>query len=327
MKLSLLPPDWRQIQRKNFSRWEPLADFLELSPEQREKVLKKSKFPLNLPLRLAKKIEKGSLDDPILKQFLPLTDEEIVTEGFVFDPVGDEKCRPASKLLHKYHGRVLLVCTSSCAMHCRYCFRRHFDYSVNDPTFDKEIDLIANDSSIHEVILSGGDPLSLSNNKLKSLIERLSEISHLTKLRFHSRFPIGIPERIDEEFLEIIENTRLKVWFVIHCNHPSELDDEILERLNLLQRRGVVVMNQAVLLKGVNDHVDTMAALCLGLVDAGILPYYVHQLDRVQGGAHFEVEEAEGLKIVEKLRSLLPGYAVPRYVREISGRESKTDLK
>jgi len=320
----MCPPNWRQIQRKNFNRWDGLADFLELTPIHRAKILKKSQFPLNLPYRLAQKIQKGTLDDPILKQFIPLIDETIVTDGFVLDPVGDEKCRPSSKLLHKYHGRVLLICTSSCAMHCRYCFRRHFSYSVGNPSFDEEIDIIANDTSINEVILSGGDPLSLSNRVLKGLIDRLSAIPHLTKLRFHTRFPIGIPERIDTEFLEIIENCRLKTWFVIHCNHPSELDSDIFMYLNRLQRLGVVILNQTVLLSDVNDDVDTLANLCRLLVDHGIIPYYLHQLDRVQGGAHFEVDSNTGSELVEELRKILPGYAVPQYVREISGESSKT---
>ncbi|MEM1282223.1 MAG: EF-P beta-lysylation protein EpmB [Chlamydiota bacterium] len=326
MTIAVLPPTWRQIQKNNFKKWTELVSFLELNQEQSSKILKKCRFPLNLPYRLAAKIEKKTLDDPILKQFLPVTDETMEDENFSRDPVGDRKALCSPKLLHKYHGRVLLVTTSSCAMHCRYCFRRHFDYEVERKDFEPEIESIRHDPTVKEVILSGGDPLSLSNVALRTLISQIDEIPHVTKLRFHTRFPIGIPERIDEEFLEIIENSRLKVWFVIHSNHPRELDKDLFAYLNRLQRNGVTVLNQAVLLAGINDNVDTLTELCEKLVDHGVVPYYLHQLDRVAGATHFEVPIEKGKRMIEELKRVLPGYAVPRYVKEVPGEAYKVEI-
>lgn len=322
----LLPPKWRQILRTNFTQWEKLADYLELNEIQRNSILPKSRFPLNLPLRLAQKIPKGTLDDPILRQFLPTNQENQTVTSFVKDPVGDSICRREPKLLHKYEGRVLLVCTSACAMHCRYCFRQNFDYDVDDNTFAKELDVISKDKSIHEVILSGGDPLSLSDRTLRKLLEELAKMSHITRIRFHTRFPIGIPERIDEDFLSLLKNIPCQVLFIIHANHPRELDEEIITALKLIQKLGIMVLSQAVLLRGVNDDVSTLKSLCETLVDNGILPYYLHQLDRVEGAAHFEVPEERGHFLIKEIAKQLPGYAVPKYVREVSGEPSKKVL-
>ena len=318
--------EWKQILRLNFTNWKKLADFLELDEVQRKEIIERPRFVLNLPLRLAQKIEKGTLEDPILKQFLPTKEETVQANGFFTDPVGDHACRRGSKLLQKYNGRVLLVCTSACAMHCRYCFRQNFDYDVEDKSFAQEIECIKNDSSIKEVILSGGDPLSLSETLLEKLLMNISAIPHIKRIRFHSRFPIGVPERIDTGFLDIIEKIPQQIWFIIHSNHPRELDEEILLRMHELQKRKVIVGNQAVLLKGVNNDVDTLQELCETLVDNGIIPYYLHQLDRVKGAAHFEVSEKEGTRLIEKLIARLPGYAVPKYVREIAGEPGKTPL-
>lgn len=318
---------WRQIQRNNFTHWNALADFLQLSNEQRQLALKNPRFSLNLPLRLAKKIAKGTLEDPILRQFLPTVEEEKISPGFVVDPVGDETFRKETKLLHKYEGRVLLVCTSACAMHCRYCFRQNFDYEGEDKTFSKELAMIEQDSSIHEVILSGGDPLSLSDNVLETLLQKISIIPHIKRIRFHTRFPMGIPERIDSSFLKILSEIPTQIWFVIHANHPSEFDDEIFSRLKALQKLGIPVMNQAVLLRGVNDNADTLKELCELLVNHGIAPYYLHQLDRVQGAAHFEVTEEEGHLFLKNISGRLPGYAIPKYAKEIPGESAKTILK
>ena len=252
-------------------------------------------------------------------------EETHLQSGYSSDPIGDIPSRKSAKLLHKYDGRVLLVCTSACVMHCRYCFRQNFDYEPQ-PGFTEELELITADPTIHEVILSGGDPLSLNNQTLKQLLTKLSEIPHLTRLRFHTRFPIGIPERLDDEFIAILTSLKQSVWFVIHVNHASELDYDILERLGELRRQGIIILNQSVLLKGVNDSAQALKDLCEKLVDNGILPYYLHQLDRVQGTGHFEVDENVGVKLINELSMCLPGYAVPKYVREISGEPSKTSL-
>lgn len=317
---------WQQILRQNFTRWEVLADFLELSPEQRTVILKSTHFPLNLPLRLAQKIAKGTLNDPILRQFLPTHEETARVTGFDAEPVKDANFRRAPKLLHKYQGRALLVCTSACAMNCRFCFRQNFDYDVEKKSFADELQAIADDPSIQEVILSGGDPLSLPDRILQPLLESLSAIPHVTRIRFHTRFPIGIPERLDSAFIAILKQIRPQIWFVIHANHPAELDGDIIMSLKQLQTLGIVLLNQSVLLRGVNDDITTLKQLCEKLVNHGIMPYYLHQLDRVNGAAHFEVAEAEGRKLMEALNAQLSGYAVPKYVREIPGEPAKTPL-
>ncbi len=314
---------WRQIQRQNFNCWKKLAEFLELGDDS--KILKKSRFPLNLPVRLAQKIEKKNFDDPILRQFLPLEEERKSLPGYLKDPVGDCKVQKTSKLLQKYHGRALLICTSSCAMHCRFCFRQNYDYET-DQGFETEIKMIAEDRSLTEIILSGGDPLSLSDLVLEELLSQLEKIPHVKRIRIHTRFPMGIPERIDPSFLSLLQNRRVQVVFVVHINHPAELDEDILRGLKKIQCLGIPVLNQGVLLRGINDTVSVLKELCETLVNHGILPYYLHQLDRVEGAAHFEVEEERGRELIAGLTEVLSGYAVPKYVREEAGCSSKTAL-
>ncbi len=316
---------WRAILKTNFTRLERLADFLELNVEQRSQLILQPHFPLQVPLRLAQKMAKGTLDDPIAKQFLATSQERQTRDQFVLDPVCDVAFQEEGKLLRKYQGRVLLVCTSACAMHCRYCFRQHFAYDASKG-FENELDKIEQDLSIHEVILSGGDPLSLSDEVLAQILGRLTKLPHIRRIRFHTRFPIGIPERIDENFLNIIANLPQQIYFVIHCNHPRELDNEIFDRLKALQRLGCVILNQAVLLQGVNDDVSTLQQLAEQLANQGIIFYYLHQLDRVQGAAHFEVEEEKGRQLLLEMAKQLPGYAIPKYVREVAGEPNKTSL-
>ncbi len=316
--------DWKTILRKNFTNWVKLADFLELSSENRSQILPKSAFPLNLPLRLAEKIEKNNPQDPIFKQFLPLKEEEISKPGFSLDPVGDHAARKTPKLLHKYKGRALLTCTSACAMHCRFCFRQKFPYETSSKDFSKDLEWIENDPTLSEIILSGGDPLSLSNNDLRALFTRLGAIPHLKRWRIHTRFPIGIPERIDQELLSLLETCPLQGFFVIHCNHPQELDKEILKSLKAISRLGIPLLAQTVLLKGINDNSKTLKELFETLVNHGITPYYLHQLDKTQGTHHFEITENQGIEIINRLSEELSGYAVPRYVKEIAGASCKT---
>jgi EF-P beta-lysylation protein EpmB len=320
------PPIWRRVQLTNFTNWQKLADFLQLSEIQRQSIDPAPNFPLNVPLRLAEKMRKGDLDDPLLRQFLPTKAEQVQTPDFISDPIGDSFCTLTPKLLQKYQGRALLLCSSACAMHCRFCFRQNFGYERQGQVFETELASIAADTDLEEVILSGGDPLSLSNEILIQLIQRLSTISHIRRLRVHTRFPIGIPERLDTELIRCVKDLPLQMWWIIHSNHPRELDDDVLVALTKLRKAGAVVMNQAVLLKDVNDDVETQKALCEKLIDNGIVPYYLHQLDRVAGAAHFEVPVEQGKRIIEELRKQLPGYAVPRYVAEIYGEPSKTPL-
>ncbi len=304
---------WRQLQRHNFTDWQTLLSFLELNT-QTAKV--SSPFPLNLPFRLASKIKKKSWEDPVLLQFLPSLEEGKHSPLFVLDPVADTQFQKTPKLLHKYLGRALLLCTSACAMHCRYCFRRHYDYETSKRQFEEELKEIEKDTSLSEILLSGGDPLSLGDTQLENLLAALGDIPHVKRIRFHTRFPIGIPERIDPSFLKLLSSCKKQILFVLHTNHANELDAEIFERLKQIQKLGVPVLSQSVLLKGVNDTVEALQALFETLIDHGILPYYLHQLDRVQGAAHFEVSEEEGKKLMRELQKRLPGYAVPKYVKE-----------
>lgn len=316
---------WRSILRNNFTKVELLADFLELSPEQRSQLILKPNFSLQVPLRLAQKMAKGSLEDPLVKQFLPTSQEHLNHPLFVKDPVCDVSFQKGNKLLQKYEGRVLLLCSSACAMHCRYCFRQHFDYQ-SSKEFEEELSQIERDVTIHEVILSGGDPLSLSDEILDQILGKLAKMAHIKRIRFHTRFPIGIPERIDEGFLNLIARVPQQIYFVIHCNHPHELDADIFDRLKALQSLGCLILNQAVLLKGVNDDAATLKKLAEKLADQGILFYYLHQLDRVQGAVHFEVEEERGQALIAEMAKELPGYAIPKYVREQAGATNKTSL-
>jgi EF-P beta-lysylation protein EpmB len=321
--ISTLNPLWRQIQRQNFTRLEPLALFLELNPDDLERLVRRPRFPLNLPLRLAQKIKKGTLDDPIFRQFIPLVEETRDQETFSKDPVGDLPARRASRLLHKYHGRALLLVTSACPMHCRFCFRQNFPYEDNSSDFSEELRILAGDPTINEVILSGGDPLSLSDESLRELLGLLSAIPHIQRIRFHTRFPIGIPERLDQAFLDLLAIQPKQLIFVIHTNHPLELDDEVKGALSKLHRLGIPILNHSVLLRGVNDDEETLLALSQALTNTGIMPYYLNLLDRVSGSAHFEVSLERGQELIAYLQTHLSGYGVPKLVREEAGKPSK----
>jgi EF-P beta-lysylation protein EpmB len=253
-----------------------------------------------------------------------------VIDGGLMDPVGDLDAQRLPGLLQKYAGRVLLVTTGACAVHCRYCFRRHYPYDTAPKTlaaWQPALDEIAGDESISEVILSGGDPLTLRDSLLASLAERLAEIPHLRRLRVHTRLPLMIPERINDELLEWLRGTRLSPVMVIHANHANELTGDAADAVQRIVAAGIPTLNQTVLLRGINDDVETLAALSERLLDLGGLPYYLHQLDRVAGALHFEVPIERGLELIAALRARLPGYAVPRYVQERAGEASKTILE
>lgn len=317
---------WRERIRQNICSMHALADYLELDAVHRSSLEMNPSFRLNLPLRLAGKIPKNCLDHPLARQFVPLKEESIHKQGWLPDPVQDTTFQKSERLLQKYQGRVLVVSTGACAMHCRYCFRQNFDYPAAGSSPAREIDLISQDPSICEVILSGGDPLSLSDHVLARWIAALDSIPHVKRLRLHTRFPIGIPERITENLLSLLTSTRLQVWMVVHCNHALELDEDVCSALKRVLCAGIPVLNQAVLLRGVNDDLQTQIELCSRLVDHGIQPYYLHQLDRVQGAQHFEVPVKEGLDLIRALRSHVSGYAVPEYVAEVPGHPSKTPI-
>jgi EF-P beta-lysylation protein EpmB len=286
-------------------------------------------FGVFAPLAYVAKIRPGDPDDPLLRQVLPLDAEMDDAVGYSADPVGDAAAAIAPGVLQKYHGRVLLIATGACAIHCRYCFRRHFPYGDRPRSageWQAAIEQIAADPTIEEVILSGGDPLMLVDSVLSELAERFAEIGHLRRLRIHTRLPIVIPERVTSELIGWLRATRLTPIIVVHANHPRELDGPVLAAIGRLVDAGVPVLNQAVLLRGVNDDVHTLADLCLELINSRVLPYYLHQLDRVAGAAHFEVSIERGREIMRQLRARLPGYAVPRYVCEVAGESSKREI-
>jgi EF-P beta-lysylation protein EpmB len=286
-------------------------------------------FPLLVPESFFNRMQPGELHDPLLRQVLPLAEEDADVPGFTFDALEEANFRKAPGLLQKYDGRALLVLTGACAVHCRYCFRRHYPYSQEPKKFDDwepAFAALEQDESIHEVLLSGGDPLMLTDERLTAVVRRLEQIPHLRRLRWHTRLPIVLPNRITWEWLDLLTTSRLTPIVVVHANHPRELVGDCAAALLRLTRTGVLTLNQAVLLRGVNDSADVLVSLSERLIDLGIRPYYLHQLDRVAGTAHFEVTEDAGRRLMLELRQRLPGYAVPQYVQEVPGADFKVPL-
>ena len=304
-----------------------LLQALELSPEALPVAsLTNRAFPLRVPRGYVTRMRKGDPADPLLRQVFPLAQEDLPAPGFSDDPVGDLAAMVTPGLLHKYHGRVLLVATGACAIHCRYCFRRHFPYLDANPLdqWHQALEYISADDSITEVILSGGDPLVLSDRRLQELSERLEKIPHVQRLRIHTRLPIVLPERVNNELLGWFRRMRLKPIVVVHANHANEISEEVREACRNLAQAGVTLLNQSVLLRGVNDRSEALAALSEALFQARVLPYYLHLLDKVQGAAHFEVDEAKAQSLLQDLNARLPGYLVPRLVKEEAGMPGKT---
>ena len=286
-------------------------------------------FPLRVPAGFVARMQKANPSDPLLQQVLPLAAEEIEAPGFSADPLQEQSAKPLAGLLHKYSGRVLLTLTGACAVNCRYCFRRHFPYSENIPAgeaWQSILHYIGADSSLVEVILSGGDPLLANDHYLKKCIADLDAIPHLKILRIHSRLPIVLPERITTDLLDILSATRLQTVMVTHSNHANELDASVHAAMHRLRQRNIPLLNQSVLLKGVNDTLEALSDLSYRLFEFGILPYYVHVLDKVQGAAHFAVDEHQAKQLCIALREKLPGYLVPRLVYEQAGAKSKLAL-
>lgn len=286
-------------------------------------------FALRVPRGFVARMRKGDALDPLLLQVLPLGRELEDISDFSTDPVGDLAAMTVPGVLHKYHGRVLLVLTGACAVHCRYCFRRHFPYSEANPStghFRAALDYIRADDSISEVIFSGGDPLALSDARLAELVAQLDTIPHLQRLRIHTRVPVVLPERVDGALLRWITTTRLAVVMVLHVNHANELDDTTRTAFAQLERAGARLYNQSVLLRGINDSARALQDLSEALFAARVTPYYLHLLDRVAGAAHFEIPEAQARMLMNEIQSRLPGYLVPRLVREHAGAAYKTPV-
>jgi len=287
------------------------------------------RFPVLAPTSYIARMEPGNPCDPLLRQVLPQDDELTAATGFTADPVGDLAAQRASGLLHKYLGRALMITTGACAVHCRYCFRREYPYAPSPAVGSRwsgAIAEIARDPSLEEVILSGGDPLTLGDAGLADLAKTLARIPHVRRLRVHTRLPIMIPERVTEELVAWLRGTRLTPVVVVQANHPRELDASVAAALGRLADAGIPLLNQAVLLRGVNDDLDTLVELSQRLVDCRVMPYYLHQLDRVAGASHFEAPVETGQRLIQGLTARLPGYAVPRYVREVPGAASKQPI-
>ena len=330
VEIATAEPTWRQLLKEAIRDPRQLCQMLGLSAaDEAAAVQAAGDFPVFAPRGYVKLMRPGDPRDPLLAQVLPRADELTEVPGFDADAVGDAAAALVPGLLKKYAGRALLIVTGACAIHCRYCFRRHFPYDAGPhglAEWAPALEQIAADPSIDEVILSGGDPLMLTDNSLASLVERLAGIEQVRRLRVHTRLPIVLPERVCDDLMAWLRGTRLTPIVVVHANHPAELSPAVIAALGRLVASGIVTLNQSVLLRGVNDDADVLSELCRRLVDAGVMPYYLHQLDRVRGAAHFEVPEATGRRLMAELRARLPGYAVPRYVRETAGAAHKVLL-
>jgi EF-P beta-lysylation protein EpmB len=287
-------------------------------------------FPLRVPRGFIARMRHGDPLDPLLRQVLTLPEELALAEGYTADPLQEAVARDAPGLLQKYAGRALMVTTGACAVHCRYCFRRHYDYGADQedgqPRWASALEHLAADPATGEVILSGGDPLSLGNARLAQLLARLAAMPHVRRLRLHTRTPVVLPERVDAGLLALLAPWRERLVIVVHANHAAEIDATVAGALRALGSHSAALLNQSVLLAGVNDDAAVLAALSERLFAAGVLPYYLHQLDRVQGAAHFAVDDATALRLHADLIARLPGYLVPRLVRELPGEPGKTPL-
>ncbi|MCK4870001.1 MAG: EF-P beta-lysylation protein EpmB [Gammaproteobacteria bacterium] len=286
-------------------------------------------FKLLVPRAYVSRMQKGNPQDPLLLQVLPRVLEACNVEGFSVDPLAERAVSPVPGLLHKYYGRVLITMAASCALNCRFCFRRHFPYAQNiidENTCMGILAYIANDKTITEVILSGGEPLLISDAKFNTFINALEKIEHVKILRIHSRMPIVVSARITEELLCSLRKSRLQIVVVVHCNHANELVSAVTESIDKLRAAKVSVLNQSVLLRGINDNADALIALSYKLFNSGILPYYLHMLDKVQGAAHFAVSDTLARRLLAEVQSKLPGYLVPQLVREVPRATSKTRL-
>ncbi|MCY1160291.1 L-lysine 2,3-aminomutase [compost metagenome] len=308
-----------------------LLEVLKLCPEQllSGAILASEQFKLRVPRAFVGKMTAGDPLDPLLLQVLPHHLELEDYPDFVTDPLGEEQANQQPGVLHKYKSRFLLTLTGACAVHCRYCFRRHFPYQENLPKNEDWLNIknyIESQPDINEVIFSGGDPLTLSNRKLKLWIDRLESLPQIKFLRIHSRVPIVIPNRVDEELVSLLKNSRLRIILVVHSNHAAELDDLTCARLSLLVQQQITVLNQAVLLKGINNSAQVLVDLSYRLFDAGVMPYYLHVLDKVKGAHHFDLSPKEINLIYKDVLENLPGYLVPKLVREIAGEKNKTPL-
>lgn len=336
---SLQPPahdwqkdlDWQRCQQESVGDATQLLTLLGLHPEDlgvSPEAL--AQFPLRVPQSFIARMRVGDPSDPLLRQVLPIAAEMAAAPvNFSWDAVGDHQAERATGVLQKYPGRALLICTGHCAIHCRYCFRRHFPYAEQTAArqhWSAAIDLIAQDSSLKEIILSGGDPLSLVTSKLARLTDALSQITHIQRLRIHTRLPIVLPERVNAPLSQWLSQLPWPVVIVVHANHANEFAPDVDRAMRVLRQTGATLLNQAVLLRGINDTAEALIQLSERSFQAGVLPYYIHQLDRVIGAAHFEVDDQTALALIMQMRERLSGYLVPKLVREVAGDLSKRPI-
>lgn len=323
------PPLWQRQLAEAFSSVADLCRHLRLAPADLPILPHLKEFPLRVPRGFVDCMETGNPNDPLLRQVLPLQDELALYPGYSQDPVGDLNATAATGLIHKYHGRVLLICTGGCAIHCRYCFRRHFPYGeqqLSKQKLQQALAYITARPEITEVILSGGDPLLLSDAKLKPLLTAVSALPQVKRIRIHSRIPVVLPARVSAELLHTLYHLPQQVVLVLHANHANELSPDVASACQNLKRHHVTLLNQSVLLKGVNDNSQSLFQLNEKLFGFGVMPYYLHCLDRAAGVGHFEVPEQQARLLMQSLQERLPGYLVPKLVKEQAGAAHKIRL-
>ncbi len=320
--------NWQTELAAAFTKPSDLLLYLNINTDSAT-VFAQQDFAMRVPLSYAACMEKGNLNDPLLKQVLPIANELNQHTDYTNDPVGDLSALTEDCIIHKYQGRVLFITTGGCAINCRFCFRRNFPYSEVQLNTQKEaraLQYLQNHSDIHEVILSGGDPLLLSDQRLEHLIDQFSAIAHIKRIRIHTRIPIVLPARITDKLINLLSNAALPIILVTHCNHSNELSEQVAKACLALKKENITLLNQSVLLKDINDSAAVLQNLSERLFNCGILPYYLHLLDKASGTAHFEVKQEAALKIHQQLLNNLPGYLVPKLVKEQAGKASKTLL-
>ncbi|WP_252177618.1 EF-P beta-lysylation protein EpmB [Endozoicomonas sp. 4G] len=324
------PENWKKVLADSVTDPEALLNILNLPKTLLPGAVRGNKsFSMRIPRPYIDRMTRGDQYDPLLRQVLPLGEECEEVSGFSLDPLAEQSQNPSRGIIHKYQGRLLLITSGACAVNCRFCFRRHFPYGDNQLSGDswtEAVEYIRSEKSIHEVILSGGDPLAATDSRLARMVDTLSDIPHVKTLRIHTRLPIVIPQRVTGEMLQWFCGGRLKPVMVIHCNHANEIDEQVEQALQKLRQAGAILLNQTVLLKDINDDSKSLADLSQTLFNAGVLPYYLHLLDRVKGAAHFEVTDEKARLLINELMQTCPGYLVPRLVREVAGAASKTPI-
>jgi len=321
---------WKEELRDAVTNVGDLLALVKVQPDDLDNpALAASPFPLRVPMSFIARMESGNPRDPLLLQVLPQQLEQREIPGFLADPLEETDYNPAPGVIHKYNGRALLITTPVCAVNCRYCFRRHFPYSENNPgkkQWQESLSYITRDETLSEVILSGGDPLATSDQHLAWLVGEIEHIPHIRRLRIHTRLPVVIPSRVDDALVNWLGKTHLQTVVVLHINHPREINGELAEAVARLRCTGAQILNQAVLLKGINDCPATLVELSEALFASGILPYYLHTLDKVTGAGHFAISDREAVALHEKMRENLPGYLVPQLVRDVPGKPSKVPI-